>query len=65
MLTGKNLIACEPVDCADGHYTASGALAEFEECRYRPADSFTLEASDSVRITNSGIGTLENPVAVV
>jgi 2,5-dioxopentanoate dehydrogenase len=31
MLTGKNLIACEPVDCADGHYSAGGALAEFEE----------------------------------
>ena len=31
MLTGKNLIACEPVDCADGRYTACGALAEFEE----------------------------------
>lgn len=30
-----------------------------------PPDSFTLEGSDSVRITISGIGTLENPVAVV
>ncbi len=30
-----------------------------------PPDSFTLEARDSVRITISGIGTLENPVAVV
>ena len=30
-----------------------------------PPDSFTLEAGDSVRITISGIGTLENPVAVV
>jgi 2-dehydro-3-deoxy-D-arabinonate dehydratase len=30
-----------------------------------PEDSFTLEAGDSVRITISGIGTLENPVAVV
>ena len=30
-----------------------------------PPDSFTLEAADSVRITISGIGTLENPVAVV
>jgi len=30
-----------------------------------PDDSFTLEAGDSVRITISGIGTLENPVAVV
>ena len=30
-----------------------------------PPDSFTLEAHDTVRITISGIGTLENAVAVV
>ena len=30
-----------------------------------PPDSFTLNAHDSVRITISGVGTLENPVAVV
>jgi 2-dehydro-3-deoxy-D-arabinonate dehydratase len=30
-----------------------------------PPDSFTLEADDAVRITISGIGRLENPVAVV
>jgi len=30
-----------------------------------PPDDFTLHAGDSVRITISGIGTLENPVAVV
>jgi 2-dehydro-3-deoxy-D-arabinonate dehydratase len=30
-----------------------------------PADTFTLQANDSVRITISGIGTLENFVAVV
>jgi 2-dehydro-3-deoxy-D-arabinonate dehydratase len=30
-----------------------------------PPDSFTLEAHDSVRITISGVGTLENSVAVV
>jgi 2-dehydro-3-deoxy-D-arabinonate dehydratase len=30
-----------------------------------PPDSFTLEAGDDVRITISGIGTLENPVTVV
>jgi 2-dehydro-3-deoxy-D-arabinonate dehydratase len=30
-----------------------------------PPDSFTLEANDTVRITISGVGTLENPVAVV
>jgi 2,5-dioxopentanoate dehydrogenase len=31
MLTGKNLIACEPADSPDGRFTAGGALAEFEE----------------------------------
>jgi 2-dehydro-3-deoxy-D-arabinonate dehydratase len=30
-----------------------------------PPDSFTLDAGDAVRITISGIGMLENPVAVV
>src|SRR5262245_43708264 len=30
-----------------------------------PPDSFTLEARDSVRITISGVGTLQNPVTVV
>ena len=30
-----------------------------------PPDSFTLEAHDAVRITISGIGTLENPVTIV
>ena len=30
-----------------------------------PDDSFTLDAGDVVRITISGIGTLENPVAIV
>jgi 2-dehydro-3-deoxy-D-arabinonate dehydratase len=30
-----------------------------------PGDTFTLNAGDSVRITISGIGTLENPVVVV
>ena len=30
-LTGKNLIACAPVDSADGQFTASGAHARFEE----------------------------------
>ncbi|HET9942730.1 MAG TPA: fumarylacetoacetate hydrolase family protein [Terriglobia bacterium] len=30
-----------------------------------PPDSFTLEAGDSVRISISGVGTLENPVVVV
>jgi fumarylacetoacetate (FAA) hydrolase family protein len=30
-----------------------------------PPDEFTLAAQDTVRITISGVGTLENPVAVV
>ena len=30
-----------------------------------PDDTFTLNAGDTVRITISGIGTLENPVVVV
>jgi 2-dehydro-3-deoxy-D-arabinonate dehydratase len=30
-----------------------------------PPDSFTLEAHDTIKITISGIGTLENPVATV
>ena len=31
MLTGKNLIAGEPVESADGTFTAGGELARFEE----------------------------------
>ena len=31
MLTGKNLIACEAIDSPDGHFTAGGALAQFEQ----------------------------------
>jgi 2,5-dioxopentanoate dehydrogenase len=30
-LTGKNLIACTPVDSADGQFTAAGGHARFEE----------------------------------
>ena len=30
-----------------------------------PGDEFTLAAEDRIRITVSGIGTLENPVAIV
>jgi hypothetical protein len=33
--------------------------------RCRLPDEFALTAQDSVRITISGVGTLENPVAVV
>ena len=31
MLTGKNLIAGEPVESADGTFTAGGELSRFEE----------------------------------
>jgi NADP-dependent aldehyde dehydrogenase len=31
ILTGKNLIACAPVDSSDGHFTAPGVLALFED----------------------------------
>src|SRR6185503_5090777 len=31
MLTGKNLIACDPADSADGLFSAGGALADFDE----------------------------------
>ena len=31
MLTGKNLIACQPAESTAGRFTAGGALAEYEE----------------------------------
>ena len=31
MLTRRNLIACEPADSGDGHFTAGGTLGDFEE----------------------------------
>ena len=37
----------------------------FDFSMRKPPDSITLEAHDSVRISISGIGSLENPVAVV
>lgn len=46
MLTGKNLIACEPADSADGRFTAGGALAEFEEASGVHVDR-ALEAAES------------------
>jgi NADP-dependent aldehyde dehydrogenase len=44
-LTGKNLIACAPVDSADGQFTASGALAQFEETSAAHVDQ-ALEAAE-------------------
>src|SRR5688500_17603062 len=45
MLTGKNLIAGEPADSADGRFTARGTLAEFEEASAAHVDR-ALEAAE-------------------
>jgi len=45
MLTGKNVIACEPVDTADGRFSASGALAQFDEASADHVDQ-ALDASE-------------------
>src|SRR5688572_13674217 len=42
--TGKSLIACTSVDSADGQFTASGALARFEEASAAHVDQ-ALEAA--------------------
>ena len=39
MLTGKNLIAGETADAADGHFTAAGAVAQFEEASRAHVDA--------------------------
>ena len=39
MLTGKNLVAGETVDAADGRFTAAGVLAHFEEASRAHVDS--------------------------
>ena len=44
MLTGKNLIAGEPSDSADGRFVAGGSLAEFEEASGAHVDR-ALEAA--------------------
>jgi alpha-ketoglutaric semialdehyde dehydrogenase len=46
MLTGKSLIAGEPVDSSDGRFTAGGTLAEFEEASASHVDR-ALEAAES------------------
>src|SRR6185503_19397337 len=38
MLIGKSLIAGEPVDATDGHFTAGGALARFDEASREHVD---------------------------
>ena len=44
MLTGRNLIAGEPSDSADGRFSARGSLAEFEEASAAHVDE-ALEAA--------------------
>ena len=44
MLTGKNLIAGEPVDSAHGRFTAGGTLTEFEEASAAHIDRALAEA---------------------
>src|SRR5688500_9124888 len=44
MLTGKNFIAGEPSDSADGRFSARGSLAEFEEASPAHVDE-ALEAA--------------------
>ncbi len=46
MLTGRNLIACEPADSACGRFTAGGTLAEFEEASGAHVDR-ALEAAEA------------------
>jgi NADP-dependent aldehyde dehydrogenase len=43
-VTGKSLIACTSVDSADGHFTAFGSLARFEEASAAHVDQ-ALEAA--------------------
>ena len=46
MLTGKNLIACDAADSADGRFSAAGALADFEEASVEHVDR-AVEAAES------------------
>ena len=46
MLTGKNLIACEPADSADGRFTAGGTSTEFEEASVAHVDR-AVEAAEN------------------
>ena len=48
MLTGKNLIAGEPSDSADGRFTARGALAEFDEASGTHVDDALADARAGV-----------------
>ena len=46
MLKGKTLIACEPVDAGDGHFTAGGGMTEFEEASVAHVDR-AVDAAES------------------
>ena len=46
MLTGRNLIACEPADSGDGHFTAGGTLGDFEEASIAHVDR-AVEAAEN------------------
>jgi alpha-ketoglutaric semialdehyde dehydrogenase len=48
MLTGKNLIACEPADSPDGRFTAVGALVEFEEASVAHIDRAVAAAEGAL-----------------
>src|SRR5688572_24261423 len=48
MLTGKNLIACEPADSSDGRFTAVGALVEVEEASVAHIDRAVAAAESAV-----------------
>ena len=48
MLTGKNLIAGEPADAADGTFTARGELARFEEASSAHVDRAVDAAAHAV-----------------
>jgi NADP-dependent aldehyde dehydrogenase len=47
MLTGKNLIACEPSDSGDGHFTAGSALSDFEEASLALVDRAVAAAESA------------------
>jgi len=46
MLTGRNLIACEPADSGDGYFTAGGTSIEFEEASVAHVDR-AVEAAEN------------------
>src|SRR4029079_8869235 len=47
MLTGKKLIACEPSDSGEGHFSAGSALGDFEEASLALADRAVAAAESA------------------